>query len=110
MQCMKHPSIIKGMRLVQKLEKHGGCVNTVSWNEDASLLISGSDDMTVVVWSTGTYFPVKGSVFTGHTHNVFDAQFVPNCNSTKCVTTAADGQVRMTVSYTHLTLPTIYSV
>ena len=95
MQCMKHPSIIKGMRLVQKLEKHGGCVNTVSWNEDASLLISGSDDMTVVVWSTGTYFPVKGSVFTGHTHNVFNAQFVPNCNSTKCVTTAADGQVRM---------------
>jgi WD40 repeat protein len=94
-QCMKHPSIIKGMRLLKNLEKHGGCVNTVSWNEDASLLISGSDDMTVVVWSTGTNFPVKGSVFTGHTHNVFDAQFVPNCNSTKCVTTAADGQVRM---------------
>ena len=94
-QCMKHPSIIKGMRLLKNLEKHGGCVNTVSWNEDASLLISGSDDMTVVVWSTGTNFPVKGSVFTGHTHNVFDAQFIPNCNSTKCVTTAADGQVRM---------------
>ena len=49
-QCMKHPSIIKGMRLLKNLEKHGGCVNTVSWNEDASLLISGSDDMTVVVW------------------------------------------------------------
>ena len=94
-QCMKHPSIVKGMRLLRNLEKHGGCVNAVSWNEDASLLISGSDDMTVVVWSTGTNFPVKGSVFTGHTHNVFDAQFVPNCNSSKCVTTAADGQVRL---------------
>ena len=40
---------VEELRLRETLEKHGGCVNCVSWNDDASLLISGSDDMTVCV-------------------------------------------------------------
>ena len=45
---------VEELRLRETLERHGGCVNCVSWNEDASLLISGSDDMTVCVWGLGS--------------------------------------------------------
>ena len=90
-----HPSFVKGLRLSARLEKHGGCVNAVSWNEDASYLISGSDDLCVCVWSMGTGFPLKGSVFTGHRHNIFSVEFVPSSDSGKCVTTAGDGDVRL---------------
>jgi len=86
---------VEELRLRETLERHGGCVNCVSWNEDASLLISGSDDMTVCVWGLGAKMPLKGSVFTGHTHNVFASEFVPQTNSAYCVTTSADGDVRL---------------
>lgn len=86
---------VQELRLRETLEAHGGCVNCCSWNEDASLLISGSDDMTVCVWSCGAKMPLKGSTFTGHTHNVFACKFVPQTNDGACITTAADGDVRL---------------
>ena len=86
---------VEELRLRETLERHGGCVNCVSWSEDAPLLISGSDDMTVCVWGLGAKMPLKGSVFTGHTHNVFASEFVPQTNSAYCVTTSAGGDVRL---------------
>lgn len=87
---------VEELRLTETLERHGGCVNCVSWNDDASLLISGSDDMTVCVWSCGAKMPLKGSAFTGHVHNIFAAKFVPQSGDGSCVTTSADGDVRLT--------------
>ena len=89
-----HPWLMRGLRLTAALEKHAGCVNAVSWNDDASLLLSGSDDLCVCVWSLGTEFPCRGSVYTGHVHNIFSAEFVPNSGSNVCVTVAGDGDVR----------------
>jgi len=86
---------MRELRLMGELDAHGGCVNCVAWNDDASLLISGSDDMTVCVWSMGSKTPLRGSTFTGHTHNVFAAEFVPQSSSMKCVTTSADGGIRL---------------
>ena len=51
--------------------------------------------MTVCVWSMGSKTPLRGSTFTGHTHNVFAAEFVPQSSSMKCVTTSADGGIRL---------------
>ena len=59
-----HSHFVKNLRLVQQLERHAGCVNTVAWSEDASLLLSGSDDLCVCVWSVGTGFPCLGTVYT----------------------------------------------
>ena len=38
----------------RKLNLHGGCVNTVSFNADGDILVSGSDDRTVILcdWDT----------------------------------------------------------
>lgn len=38
------------MELQRTLEGHGGCVNTVAFDPAGSLLVSGSDDMTIRVW------------------------------------------------------------
>ena len=44
-----HPTFIDGLRLTNVLERHGGCVNALAWNDDATLLLSGSDDLCVCV-------------------------------------------------------------
>ena len=91
-----HPWLLRGLRLTRVLEKHAGCVNAVAWNDDASLLLSGSDDLCVCVWGTGAGFPLRGSAFTGHRHNIFSAEFVPGePNGARCVTVAGDGDVRL---------------
>ena len=69
------------------------CVNTVAWSEDASLLLSGSDDLCVCVWSVGTSFPCLEPC-TRANHNIFSAEFVPGTRGGRCVTTAGDGDVR----------------
>ena len=90
-----HPTFIDGLRLTNVLERHSGCVNALAWNDDATLLLSGSDDLCVCVWSTGAGFPCRGSVYTGHVNNIFSNEFVPHSGSARCVTTAGDGDVRL---------------
>lgn len=90
-----NPWLMQGLRLTNELKQHAGCVNSVAWNDDASLILTGSDDLSVCVWGTGTGFPCKGAVYTGHVHNIFSVEFVPNSNSKKCVTIAGDGDVRL---------------
>ena len=90
-----HPTFIDGLRLTNVLERHGGCVNALAWNDDATLLLSGSDDLCVCVWTTGAGFPCRGSVYTGHVNNIFSNEFVPHSGSARCVTTAGDGDVRL---------------
>ncbi|GLT75290.1 hypothetical protein SLA2020_470260 [Shorea laevis] len=79
--------------LYRKLDKHRGCVNTVSFNADGDILISGSDDRRVILWDweTGN---VKLSFHSGHNNNVFQAKFMPFSDDRSIVTCAADGQVR----------------
>jgi WD40 repeat protein len=39
------------MELQQRLEGHNGCVNTVAFDTEAgNILISGSDDMQIMLW------------------------------------------------------------
>jgi len=41
-------SWIKRLYLTKKLEEHRGCVNTIQWNADGNLLVTGSDDCKLV--------------------------------------------------------------
>ncbi|KAI4350247.1 hypothetical protein L6164_004719 [Bauhinia variegata] len=79
----------------RKLAKHRGCVNTVSFNGDGDILVSGSDDRRVILWDweTGN---IKLSFHSGHVNNVFQAKLMPHSNDRSIVTCAADGQVRHT--------------
>ncbi|KAK9286708.1 hypothetical protein L1049_015111 [Liquidambar formosana] len=77
----------------RKLERHTGCVNTVGFNADGDIVVSGSDDRRVILWDWETGH-VKLSFHSGHSNNVFQAKIMPYTNDRSIVTCAADGQVR----------------
>lgn len=76
----------------RKLEKHRGCVNTLSFNADGDILVSGSDDRRIILWDW-EFGNVKLSFDSGHINNVFQAKFMPYTDDRCIVTCAADGQV-----------------
>lgn len=89
-----HESLLARLSVTHTLSPHDGCVNTVAWSADATLLLTGSDDLSVKIHDAAT-LRVRGCLQTGHSHNVFDARFVPCSNNERIATTAADGQVRL---------------
>lgn len=78
--------------IYRKLDRHGGCVNTVSFNADGNILASGSDDRMVMLWDWDAG-AVKLSFHSGHSNNVFQAKFMPYSDDRTIVTCAADGEV-----------------
>ncbi|KAJ7978660.1 DDB1- and CUL4-associated factor 8-like [Quillaja saponaria] len=85
--------LVLRLDMYRKLLKHKGCVNTVSFNADGDILVSGSDDKRVILWDweTGN---IKLSFPSGHQNNVFQAMIMPYSNDRSIVTSAADGKVR----------------
>ncbi|KAF3321154.1 DDB1- and CUL4-associated factor 8 isoform X2 [Carex littledalei] len=86
-------ALIMRLRNDKRLDKHGGCVNTLSFNSDGTILASGSDDRQIILWDwdAGT---VKHQFHSGHSNNVFQARFMPFTDDRVMVTCAADGEVR----------------
>ncbi|XP_012077700.1 DDB1- and CUL4-associated factor 8 isoform X1 [Jatropha curcas] len=85
--------LVLRLDIFKKLEKHRGCVNTVSFNADGDILVSGSDDRRVILWDWETG-RIKLSFHSGHNNNVFQAKIMPYTDDRSIVTCAADGQVR----------------
>jgi len=83
---------VQSLRIQKRLRKHRGCVNTISFNADGRLLLSGADDRTVVLWNWVEAVPTL-SFHTGHCNNVLHAQFMPFSDDRSVVTCAADGEV-----------------
>jgi len=88
------PSFISHLDLKAKLVKHHGCVNTIRWNEEGTLLITGSDDCDLNIWRGGDYKLVK-NIISGHIRNIFSAEFVPGSNDQRLVSCGMDGEVRL---------------
>ncbi|EOA16603.1 hypothetical protein CARUB_v10004776mg [Capsella rubella] len=85
--------LLRRLGLHKKLFKHKGCVNTVSFNADGDILLSGSDDKQVILWDWQSA-SVKLSFNSGHSDNIFQAKFMPFSDDLSIVTSAADKQVR----------------
>ncbi|XP_030450687.2 uncharacterized protein LOC115672858 isoform X2 [Syzygium oleosum] len=85
--------LVLRLDIYNKLEGHRGCVNTVSFNFDGDMVISGSDDRHVKLWDWQTG-KVKLSFHSGHQSNVFQAEIMPYTDDKSIVTCAADGQAR----------------
>ena len=93
-QCHVTTGMIKRLGLKKELHGHAGCVNCLEWNFDGSLLASGSDDLTVILWDA-----LKGrklvKIRTGHTGNIFSVKFMPDWNDNLIVSGAADYKIRV---------------
>lgn len=85
--------LVLRLDIYNKLKGHRGCVNTVGFNLDGEIVISGSDDRHVKLWDWQTG-KVKLSFDSGHQSNVFQAKIMPYTDDRSIVTCAADGQAR----------------
>ena len=95
-EIWKSPTLLSRFALRQRLEGHGGCVNTLSFNEDGTLLISGSDDCRLCIWRCwGEEARLLSAVSTGHRRNIFCARFRPGSGDSVAATCALDRQVRL---------------
>ncbi|KAF5955347.1 hypothetical protein HYC85_008203 [Camellia sinensis] len=89
-----HSSLIQRLSMERQLEGHSGCVNAVAWNSKGSLLISGSDDTRVNIYSYSSR-KLLHSIETGHSANIFCTKFVPETSDELVVSGAGDAEVEV---------------
>ncbi|AES73199.2 putative transcription factor WD40-like family [Medicago truncatula] len=89
-----HSSLIRRLSQEKELEGHLGCVNAIAWNSKGSLLVSGSDDTRINVWSYAGQKLVH-SIDTGHTANIFCTKFIPETSDELVASGAGDAEVRL---------------
>ncbi|XP_072993194.1 uncharacterized protein [Typha latifolia] len=87
--------LVLHLGIQRKLQKHRGCVNTLSFSGDGSILLSGSDDRMIILWNWEVGL-TKLLFHSGHTDNVLQAKFMPYTDDRTIITCAADGEVRYT--------------
>ncbi|GJP81824.1 hypothetical protein CLOP_g11944 [Closterium sp. NIES-67] len=85
--------LVSRLELAARLEGHHGCVNTVSFTPCGDLLLSGSDDWSIVLWDWAQG-EQRLRWRSGHENNVFQARAMPHTGNKTVVSCAADGQVR----------------
>ncbi|KAK6130716.1 hypothetical protein DH2020_035533 [Rehmannia glutinosa] len=89
-----HSSLIRRLSMERELEGHRGCVNAIAWNSQGSMLISGSDDTQINVWSYSSR-KLMHSIETGHSANIFCTKFIPETSDELVVSGAADAEVEV---------------
>jgi WD and tetratricopeptide repeat-containing protein 1 len=102
------PSVWSRMDRAQVLgtpaEGHRGCVNALSWSDDGSTLLSGSDDKRICIWASDPSastslsphpFKLLDTIATGHRANIFSAKYLPNTSTPTIVSCAGDRDVRV---------------
>ncbi|XP_030750750.1 DDB1- and CUL4-associated factor 8-like isoform X2 [Sitophilus oryzae] len=84
---------VQKLELMYKLEKHDGCVNSLNFSPDGKFLVSGSDDLKVVIWDWRICKSLM-KIETKHRRNIFQTRFLdfkgPELHLATC---ARDGQV-----------------
>ncbi|XP_072993028.1 protein ALTERED SEED GERMINATION 2 [Typha latifolia] len=93
-KLQSHSSLIQRLALEKDMEGHQSCVNAIAWNSRGSLLISGSDDKRINIWS----YANKGllhTIETGHSTNIFCTKFIPETSDELVVSGAGDAEVRL---------------
>ncbi|KAF2905700.1 hypothetical protein ILUMI_00484 [Ignelater luminosus] len=93
-RCYGSLHCVQRLELMYKLDKHDGCVNSLNFHPNGSLLASGSDDLKVVIWDWKYGTPLL-SFDTKHRGNVFQSKFLPLSGDLHIATCARDGQVRL---------------
>lgn len=93
-RCYGSLHCVQRLELMYKLERHDGCVNSLNFHPNGSLLASGSDDLNVVIWDWPTGKDLL-TFETKHKGNVFQSKFMNLSGDLHIVTSARDGQVRI---------------
>lgn len=93
-RCCGSLHMVERLELMYKMERHKGCVNTLHFNQTGTKLVSGSDDLDIIIWDWTVAEPLL--VYdSGHRTNIFQAKFMPLSGDLHIVSCARDGQVRI---------------
>lgn len=84
---------IERLELMSKLEEHLGCVNCLGFSKNGLYLLSGSDDLRVILWNW--YNQKKITIASSkHKKNIFQTKFYDESNEQlKAVSASADGSI-----------------
>ena len=85
-------STVERLERTATLAGHRGCVNTVTFTPDGSLLMTGSDDCRIMLWDARTH-ERRAVTPTAHTGNIFCVRALPCSGNRTLVSCAADGKV-----------------
>ncbi|KAH8273271.1 hypothetical protein KR018_001661 [Drosophila ironensis] len=90
--CRNSLSFVQRMGLLHTFNLHNGCVNTVNWNGNGTLLVSGSDDNHLVITEAKNGRVLVKSK-TQHKRHIFSARFMPFSSDTAVVSCSGEGLV-----------------
>ncbi|KAF6029973.1 DCAF6 [Bugula neritina] len=102
-KVLGNSSIIKRFAIAKKLKVHQGCVNTIVWNPSGEYILSGSDDLKLVITNPFNR-RVAARIPSGHRRNIFQAKFLPENGNRKIVSCSLDGSV----AFTQVEFPSLY--
>ena len=86
--------MVNNLEIAKSLSGHCGCVNCIQFSADGSLLLSGSDDYQVILWSAYHQKKLK-TLSTSHTGNIFSVQFMPQTGDSIVISGAGDGKIEV---------------
>uniref|UniRef100_A0A4W4EL51 Ddb1 and cul4 associated factor 6 n=1 Tax=Electrophorus electricus TaxID=8005 RepID=A0A4W4EL51_ELEEL len=86
---------VQRLKLESSLTVHGGCVNTICWNDTGEYLLSGSDDTNLVITNPYTR-KVLVAAPSQHRSNIYSAKFMPESCDHWIVSSAGDGNIHYT--------------
>jgi len=86
------PDLVRRLGLFQELHGHTGCVNCIQWNTAGTLLASGSDDRTIIVWD-GVRCERVSRLETPHEGNIFSVVWLPGSEDGQLASGAGDCRV-----------------
>lgn len=84
---------VERLELMAKLSEHVGCVNSLGFSSNGLFLLSGSDDLRIILWNWYNNKPLVMSN-TKHKKNIFQTKFYDESEgSMKAVSSSADGSI-----------------
>jgi DDB1- and CUL4-associated factor 8 len=86
---------VQRLELMAKLNEHLGCVNCVGFSKNGLYLLSGSDDLRVILWNWYNNKPLT-TANSKHRKNIFQCKFYDESGSTlKVISASADGSISL---------------
>lgn len=87
---------VERLELMYKMQKHRGCVNSLNFNKAGNLLVTGSDDLKIIVWKWASN-EILHTLESGHQSNIFQTKFLELGNDALDIASSSrDGQIRHT--------------
>lgn len=86
---------VERLELMAKLNEHFGCVNCLGFSKSGRYLLSGSDDLRIILWDWYNQ-KVKTMANTKHKKNIFQTKFYDESSEVmKAVSSSSSGTISL---------------